>query len=332
MKRGSLLILSVWLCTSFLATSAHATCGAESCPLVRDGLHGPGRFAVDVRLQEATQDQLWDGTAKTTLDDVMAGAEPDGEVELYTRTRTLIAEARLRLTDRLSVFATLPYMDREHRHAIAHTTTFDPASVDTWTYRGLADATVLGQFHVLGSHHGPSVMLQVGAKLPTGRAHVDGEVRDNAGVESALEPAARPGTGSLDGIAGVYLSHPLPVKGLSPLAVTVQQRWMGKGTDDYRVGDELHAGVATGLALHDRVTLLAQLNYAKHGADVSADATEASHSAIEAFFVTPGVRVELGAGLSAYGMLQLRAWTKSEEATVVAPRHLMLGLTWAALE
>ena len=37
MKRGSLLILAVWLCTSFLASPAHATCGAESCPLVRDG-------------------------------------------------------------------------------------------------------------------------------------------------------------------------------------------------------------------------------------------------------------------------------------------------------
>ena len=37
-------------------------------------------------------------------------------------------------------------------------------------------------------------------------------------------------------------------------------------------------------------------------------------------------------GLSAYGMLQLRTWTRTEEATVVAPRHLMVGLRWSSTD
>lgn len=332
MKRSLALVWFVSLFSVVTAVPAHATCGAESCPLVSDALHAGGRFAFDVRVQETTQDQLWNGTASTTLADIVAGAESHGEIELYTRTRTVLAEARLRVNDRLSLTATLPWMDREHRHALAHTTTFDPSTVDTWRYRGFADATVLGLYRAVGAHHGVSVLLQGGAKLPTGRTHVDGEVRDNAGFESALEPAARPGSGSLDWIAGVILSHPLPVPGMSPLAVSVQRRWTGKGTDDYRVGDETMAGAATGLAIGDRLTLLAQVNYARHAADVSADASEASHSAIQSLYVTPGARVRLAAGVSAYGMLQWRTWTKSEEATVVAPRHLMVGLRWSAAD
>jgi len=331
-KRSLVVVAFLSMCSLVLASPAHATCGAESCPLVNDALHAGGRIAFDVRVQEATQDRLWNGTASTTVADVVSGAESHGEIELYTHTRTVLAEARLRVTDRLSLTATLPWMDREHRHALAHTSTFDPATVDTWRYRGFADATVLGSYHLLGSHHGLSVMLQAGAKLPTGLAHVDGEVRDNAGFESALEPSARPGTGSLDAIAGVTLSHPLPVPGMRPLAVSLQQRWTGKGTDDYEVGDETMAGAATAFGLGERLTLLAQVNYARHAADVSAEASEASHSAIQSLYVTPGARVRLAAGVSAYGMLQWRAWTKSEEATVVAPRHLMVGLRWSAAD
>ncbi len=331
MERSFRLALFVGLSLS-CATLAHATCGSESCPLVSEGLHGAGRFGLELRYQEATQDRLWDGTAATTLADVVAGAEPHGEVELYTRTRTWVAEARLRVSDRLFVTATLPYMDREHRHALAHTGTFDPASVDTWRYRGFADATVLGVYHVAGSHEGLSIMVQGGAKLPTGKAHVADEVRDNGGVESALEPAARPGSGSFDAIAGVVLSQPLPIAGMNPLALNVVQRWTGKGTDDYRVGNELMVGVATGYSLGERVVLSGQASWMSHSADVSADASEASHSAIRTLYLTPGVRVALGSGLSAYGMLQLRTWTRTEEATVVAPRHLMVGLRWSSAD
>lgn len=123
-RKGSLFMRSVKMLTAALLASsllvpalAHATCGAEGCPLVRDGFGASAkRFAFDLRFQDVTQDQLWSGTGKTDLAEVIAGAESHGEVELYTRTRSWVAEGRLRINDDLRVTATLPYIDREHRH------------------------------------------------------------------------------------------------------------------------------------------------------------------------------------------------------------------------
>ncbi len=314
----------------FAPLAAHATCGAEGCPLVRDAMRANhSRFSFDVRYQQVVQDQLWDGTSKTTLDDVIAGAETHGEVELYTRTRSWVAEGRVQLLPGLSVTATVPYIQRQHRHWLRHTPLFNPLFLDEWKYEGLADATVLAQYHVLGAPGLPHVTLQGGAKLPTGRTHLPDEARDNFGFESTLEPSARPGTGSTDLVAGLLVSQNVPWKGALPVTASVLGRFTGKGTDDYKVGNEVQIGLASGYQPHDRVTILTQLNYAQHASDKSAEASEAAHSSMKALYATPGLSVKVAPMLSLYGIYQARLWAKSDEATVIGNSHVVFGANWS---
>lgn len=309
---------------------ALANCGAEGCPFVRDAMHASHqRFSFDLRYQEVTQDQLWSGSEKTTLEDIIADAELHGEVELYTRTRSWVAEGRVQVLPALSLVATVPYVQREHRHWLAHTPVFNPLFVDEWKYEGLADATVIAQYRALSAPGLPSIQVQAGAKLPTGRKHLPDEARDNFGFESTLEPSARPGTGSTDWVAGLLVSQNLPWKSALPVTASVNARFTGKGTDDYEVGDEVQAGLASGFSPTERVTLLGQLNYSQHTSDQSADPSEAAHSGMKSLYLTPGVSVNVAPMLSIYALYQARVWAKSDEPTVIGNGHFMIGTNWS---
>src|SRR6185503_3866303 len=98
--------------------------------------------------------------------------------------------------------ASIPYLDRVHRH-IANESGLFPV-LQTWTYRGIGDGTLLANWTALGTGDPSSsvtVVLQAGAKLPTGARHiesVDGE---------QPEPHARLGTGSWDVLVGGHAMH-----------------------------------------------------------------------------------------------------------------------------
>ena len=329
--RSSALVFIAVLAASLLApVAAHATCGAEGCPFVRRGLGDDGgRFAFDLRYQDVQQDKLWSGSGEASLADIIADAELHGEVELFTRTRSWVAEGRARLGDRFHVVASLPYVDREHRHMLRHAPVYNPAFVSAWKFKGVGDATVLGQYAALRSEGAWNASLQAGIKLPTGRRHVPDEAQDNLGFESTLEPSARPGTGSTDWLIGGLVSYTTPWHRVLPVTASVLGRLNGKGTDDYQVGDELQAGLSSGWAPVDRVSLLGQVNFSAHGSDVSADATEAAHSGMRSLFLTPGASVRVAPGLSLYALYQVRVLGRMDEATVVARDHLLVGTSYA---
>jgi len=273
---------------------------------------------------------LWVGSGEASLEDIIADAEPHGEVELYTRTRSWVAETRAALGDRIHVVATLPYVNREHRHWLRHTPAFDPRFASVWKYEGLGDATVLGQFAAREHEQGLSIALQAGVKLPTGRRHVPEETQDNLGFESTLEPAARPGTGSTDWLLGGLASVHLPWRGALPVTAGLLARFNTKGTDDYRVGNEVQVGLSGGWSPVERVTVLGQVNFAAHRPDVAAEpGNEAIHSAMRWLFLTPGLKVHLLPSLAAYALYQARVLGRSNEATVVARDHFLVGASFS---
>jgi hypothetical protein len=324
--RSLVLAVSAALC---LAPAAHATCGAEGCPFVRDSFGaGRGRYSFDLRFQGVTQDELWNGNSSTTIDEILAGSETHGEVELYTKSQTWMAEGSTYLTPSLRLIAVLPYIHREHQHMIAHTSFYDPRFVDSWDFEGLGDMSVVGQYRVLNRAGGPSLELQAGIKLPTGRTHVPDETKVNFGIESTLEPSIRPGTGSTDWITGAFFTQPLPWHGAIPLTASVLAKWTGKGTDDYEVGDEVQAGVSGGYTPMSWITLLGQVNFSAHGADVSHEEGEVAHSAMQALYLTPGVSVRVAPAMILYGIYQARVWGHTDEATVIGNSHFLIGTTY----
>ena len=309
---------------------AHANCGAEGCPLVRDGFGvNPSRFAFDLRYQDVTQDTPWNGTSAASLDELFADGESHGEVELLTHTRSWVGEGRAEVNSRLRFTATLPWVDREHQHQLNHTGVYDPRFIDTWKFQGLGDAVVAGHFVALQSSGGTRVTLQGGVKLPTGMTHVPNETQTKFGFDSTLEPSARPGSGSTDWITGALLTQRLPGKGVLPLTGSVLMKFNNKGTDDFKVGNEVQAGLSGGYAPRDRFTLLAQVNYSGHGSDVSADPDEIAHTGMQSLYFTPGATFRMSPALSIYGLYQTRLWGKSEEPTVVATNHFLFGTTYS---
>jgi hypothetical protein len=109
----------------------------------------------------------------------------------------------------------------------------------------------------------------------------------------------------------------------------VRGRWNGKGTDDYRAGDEFEAGLAAGYSPLAWLTLFGQLNYSDHGAGVAAHGGEPAHSATRSLYATPGLSVRAGPRLSVYALVQSRVWGETDDANVVASRHFLFGTTLA---
>ena len=327
--RASLVLVALF----GFAPRAHATCGAEGCPFVREGLgSSTGRYGFGFRYLDVTQDVLWNGSAEVSRDELVREIVSSGqhsELELFTRTRSWVAEGRARVTDWLEITASVPYLWREHRHAIVHGPAYQSSWEDEWKFEGWGDATVLGNFRKPLGSDGQSINLQAGVKLPTGLKHVPGETRENLFIESALEPGIRPSSGSTDLIAGLQYAQPLPYARALPVTASILGRLNTRGTDDFQVGDELQAGLTGGYAPWAPLSLLMQVNFSAHGSDISAEASEAAHSAMSALYLTPGVSLRLGSGLSLYGMFQARVWGHTDDANVVGKSHVLVGTTYS---
>ena len=327
--RASLAVAAVLA----LAPRAHATCGAEGCPFVREGLGAAGgRFGFGFRFMDVKQDVLWNGSSEAERADLVSEIYATGEhseLELFTQTRSWVVEGRARVNDYLELTASMPYVWREHRHAIVHGPIYRPAWEDEWKYEGWGDATLLGHFRKSLGGEGHSITVQAGVKLPTGLRHVPDETRENQFIESSLEPGIRPGSGSTDLIAGLQYAQPLPYTHALPVTASILGRLNTRGTDDFQVGDELQAGLSGGYAPWGPVTLLMQANFSAHGSDVSAEASEAAHSAMSALYLTPGVSVRVANALTVYGMFQARAWGHTDDANVVGKSHVLIGTTYS---
>ena len=322
-------LVAVVTATLWLPSVASATCGAEGCPCVRRGLaDNSGRFAFDARFLDVSQDQLWSGSGPATLADLISTAHAHGTVELYTRTRSWMFESRVRVSDRLQLSASLPYLEREHRHYRAHVPFFVPSLVEQWHYEGLGDAVVLGQYSAIRPLSGPRVTLQGGVKLPTGRRHVPGPL----GTEP--EPVLRPGSGSTDGLAGIGMSQALPWQPVLPLSLNLLKRWNGVGTEGYRAGDELQASVSTGWAVRPWATLTALANFSSHASDSwqasgSDPFQEPAHAGGQALFVTPGASVSVRSGVTLYAVWQNRVWGHTNQPMAVARNYFMIGSSFS---
>lgn len=316
---------------AFPAVRAAANCGAEGCPLAPQGPEsGTGRFSLDFGYQYIEQNRYWDGHNSITADEALAAEGGDNHIlEQLTLTRSFMATARGRLTDRLLVTASLPYIDRVHRHSLEHVAGGPIPS--EWHMRGLGDATLMGHWTAFPGNlpgHG-ALTLQVGVKLPTGKTDVE-PIDDET-----PEPSARPGSGSTDATVGAQLAFAIPVQALDglhgtvPLSFGVSARFNGKGTEEYKMGNEVLASVGAAYPLVRWARLLAQVNASWRSRD-DVGLTDANAHSIggTAVFASPGARFDITPSVSAFGYYQFRLYQYTRGAQLVAPHHLSFGLAY----
>ena len=322
--RRALRLLALLLL--LLPAPLEASCGAADCPLALRGPRGAAQpFSFDLSYQYIDQDRIRIGTRSGAV-----GALPSPEDEVRTIGRTVTALGQVRLSSRLGLTASLPMIARSHSH-IAHEEDAPPA-LRHWDYSGLGDLTLLGQLAVFrtGDRQATTLSLQLGAKLPTGRRHVEAI----AGEEP--EPPARPGTGSLDGLAGLHLMRTASLRGFGPrtgevpLFVSVLGRVNGRGTEEYRVGNELQVNLGGSYPLTASLQLLAQVNGRFRGKD-DAGQTDALRDNTGGTWVygSPGLRVQAGSALAAYAYVQLPVYQRVNRIQLAAPYHLIVGTTYA---
>jgi hypothetical protein len=327
------LSLTLLLAVALLAPAppARANCGAEGCPISARGPESSGgRFSVHLRWQEIDQDRHWDGDHEVSAADALRLEGGLGHVlEQSTHTRLATLDADARLARRLSLALSLPWVDRTHRHALAHHAGFFiPAE---WHMRGPGDATALANWDLLAPDGAQptAVTVQFGIKLPTGRTAVD------AVDGETPEASARPGSGSTDLLAGVQWRRVVRVPAFAaattvPLTVGVSRRWNGKGTESYRMGDEWNASLGASCALGSAVRVLAQVSAARHGRDDAGDTDAEPHdTGSTAVYLSPGAQVRLPGGMSAYGYWQAPLLLRTNGPQLVSAHRLNFGLTYA---
>jgi Putative MetA-pathway of phenol degradation len=300
-------------------TSCFASCGSESCPLDHASRWSERPFTFELSYQYLDQDQPRIGTYDTDV-----GAIPRHHDEVRTLNRITTARAGLR-RGAWSLGASLPFVDRYHAHIHNHN---GEQILDEWNYSGLGDLEVVGL-----RSFGPNAnrflgalrtFVSAGVKMPTGDTSVPNENGDQP------EPAARPGTGSWDVMAGLGLEwspgsifeHNVPVR------LSVNGRWNGYGTEDYRIGPELQVHVGTEYPLSSRVALLGQANFRARGKDdVAGSGVEEDDTGGSLLYLSPGARYTVSPRASIYGLVQLPAYQRVNGIQVVSEANLYVGVT-----
>jgi len=313
---------------------ASGGCGMEGCPLETRGPAGEGkRFSLDLAYQSIDQNQLWNGGGESSLAAISTTAHT---TDLETRTRDWVGVGVARITDRIVVSAAIAYFDRLQRSEVQHHTGFFVPT--EWSFRGLGDLGLTASVRPFASLATASNQLSLlgGIKLPTGRRHVDAVVPNGPFPTPAIEPApgVRPGTGSVDGMAGVQFSHPLAGRTVHgdresiPLTMGAVFRYSGRGTEDYRVGNEVQLSLDSGYPVFRSVRLIGQLSATSHGRDDPGSSGAAPHhSGGQSVLATPGLRIQWTPLLASYGYFQFRVYERSNGPQVVAPLQLMFGTT-----
>jgi hypothetical protein len=327
--RGATVVLALAACGPGWA---RANCGAEGCPFAPQGPEAAhGRYSFDVAYQAINQDRLWQNGHAISEEEALAAEGGIGHIlEQETRTRTLTLNARARLTDAIMLTASWPWVDRFHRHELAHHAGFFIPS--EWHFQGPGDASLIGSWRAWGGANptAATLTLQGGIKLPTGQRHVE-EVN---GEEP--EPPVRPGSGSTDGQLGLQWSRVATMRTVHgeragvPLSVSLVGRWNGVGTEGYRTGSELQLALGGGYPVTRWAHAIAQINAVSHGRDDvgQTDATP-GHTGGTAVYASPGLRLEVAPGLTAYAYWQARLYQYTSGPQLSAPYHLSFGTAYA---
>jgi hypothetical protein len=294
----------------------YASCGSSSCPIELNALQDFGRYSLDLSYQYIDQDQPHG-----------SGVNPEHrEIQTINRLATLLFSYSP--STRLQFSISAPYVSRTHKH-------FDNESqeVESWNFSDFGDAVVQARTRLFISENAPhsSLWLSAGAKLPTGTRH---ESSDNG--EDA-EVTITPGSGSTDMLLGVtYLSGftrntslegPLGHNTLIPWFAAVSYRIAGRGTHDYRKGNEVQLNAGSEFPLTANVHLLGQLNArmtSKDGPGTTGE--DRDFTGGRYVYASPGVRALFGRGASAYAFVQLPLYQHVNGLQLTSKANYVIGV------
>lgn len=290
--------LAVLLCFAF-APRLFASCGSSSCPIDLHalGLTDTSTLVADLSFQYIKQDRLRGHVPETE----------HHELQSFNRVATLTLSYRA--TPSLQLVATAPYISREHDHI--ELATGDP---EQWRFHDFGDASLQARWRAWRGESaiGSSFWLSGGVKFPTGAAH---EVSRGDNPEEGEVPI-QPGSGSTDVLLGATwqsgilretsLQGMMGKTTLIPFFASVSYRLNGRGTHDYRIGNELQLNAGSEYPLTEKLHFLGQVNVRFREKDSVGQTAENPDLTGGTFvYLSPGVRFTISHATSLYGYVQV---------------------------
>jgi len=313
--------LALVLAAALAAPTAHASCGASSCPIELHALTpNENGFTLDLSFQYIDQNRARQGSA-------FSGEEEHRELRTINRLTALQLSAPL--SSRFEFAVTVPFVDRWHEHL-----DLQANELERWSFHGLGDVAMQLRTRLLSfDDTAPkSLWLTTGVKLPTGEKHEPAL----GGGENA-EIMIVPGSGSVDAMVGLsyqggvvrntVLWGPFGGATVIPYFVSATYRRNGRGTDDYRLGDELLLNAGTEYPIARRLDVLAQINARLRAKDDPGTTSENRDLTGGRFlYVSPGLRFELRRNASVYAYAQIPLHQHVNGVQLTAPVNYLVGV------
>jgi hypothetical protein len=293
MKKHLLATTGIAAIAAFSAPAAFAHCGGAFCALntnwdVQGVWDKPG-VRLDLRAEYINLDQLRHGTDK-----VGPSAEVDEHDETRTINRNFVGSLDWSIDQDWGLTLRVPVVDRSHSHVHNHEHMGEiEQHHESWDFTDVGDVRAVGRYVF---YHGENsdAGINFGLKLPTGKI----DVKNSDGEEA--ERSLQPGTGSTDGILGLYYNRHMGV-----INWYAQGMWQDTlhERDDYRPGYKLGLDVGVNYLATPGWSLMLQLNVQNNGHDSGANA-ESNDSGGTYAFLSPGVSYRVTRDAQIYGFWQ----------------------------
>lgn len=293
-----------------------ASCGSAMCPMDPQSMNVPlpRQFTLDFSFQYIDQENVRIGRHGGTVGEI-----PSSHDEVQTLNRAAGFLANYATSEDLVFSAFVLFVSRYHAHR-------EETVKETWRFDDLGDVLVTGRYRLL-----PRLWATAGIELPTGKrrpSNAEGEI---------AEPTLAPGSGSIDALGGFVFQTQLPVPSLSrgilgneavmPFFAGATFRRNGRGTDDYRQGDELLVNAGVLYPLFAKLQVIAQVNVDFRGKDDVGDTDEdRNHTGRTSVYLSPGIRVGLPGGLAAYWMVQVPMYQRVNGIQLTSDYNLVGGV------
>jgi hypothetical protein len=316
------IILTILFLSIITNTKLNASCGAANCPLNNYRFSIPGGLSLHIYSEYINQNEIFVGADKS-----YSGAIPEDHDEMRTVNYIQVFGLQYGISDRLALNIDVPYIHREHWH-LQHDTGQDV--IENWNFNGTGDVRIVGQFNLIEGKEEfkPSITLIGGFKLPTGVT----DEKNSYGEEA--EVTIQPGTGSLDEIFGINFHKTLAslpllsgdVYSALPLNAGILYQVMGKGKEDYKMGNSLIMFVSSEYSLSESFSVLIQINgkYAEK-ANPGSTGEPAENTGGKWLFVSPGISYSITNNFNVYGYIQVPVYQNVNGIQQASKYNLQAG-------
>jgi len=280
-----ILVLSALL----TAGSAQANCASAFCAMNTDwdvqGVWEKPGVRLDLRAEFIDLDQLRRGSSKTR-----PGGVEDTHDETRTINRNFTGTLDWNITPEWGLTLRAPLVNRAHSHV--HNDAGGPEK-GSWSFTRMGDMQAVARYAFYQDANA-TAGVRFGLKLPTG-----GRSEKNDAGEKA-ERSLQPGTGSTDGILGLYYNRRVG-----------NFTWFGQASwqqvihehDHFRPGRQFGLDVGMNYMLTPDWSLMLQAN-AQHKSHDSGANAEPDDSGATHLYLSPGIAYRATRDVQIYGFLQ----------------------------